>query len=166
MCVDKHRVNHRFEIEDVVFLTMHPFKPSPWRRGGAERMRPRLIGPFRVIQRAREVAYKLELTAGSQGCNIYHVSCLQRAWGPQVTTPIELPPLDERGQMLLTPEEIMDVRERRLRSRVIREYCVRWGDWSVEDATWESEHILQHPGLWLLEDKQSQERKTVMSPPI
>jgi hypothetical protein len=44
--------------------------------------------------------------------------------------------------MLLTPEEIMDVRERRLRSKVIREYHVRWRDWSVEDATWESEHIL------------------------
>ena len=42
--------------------------------------------------------------------------------------PIELPPVDERGQMLLTPEEIMDVWERRLRSRVIREYRVRWRD--------------------------------------
>jgi hypothetical protein len=68
--------------------------------------------------------------------------------------------------MLLTPEEIMDVRERRLRSRVIREYRIRWRDWPVEDATWESEHILQHPGLRLLEDKQSQEGRIVMSPPL
>jgi hypothetical protein len=100
-----------------------------------------------VIHRAGEVAYELELTAGSRGRSIYHLSCLQRAWGPQVTTPIELPPLDKRGQMLLTPEEIMDVRERKLRSRVIKEYHIRWRDWLIEDATWESEHILQHPGL-------------------
>jgi hypothetical protein len=33
----------------------------------------------------------------------------------------------------------------------------------VKDATWEGEHILQHPGLMLLEDKQSQEGRTVMS---
>jgi hypothetical protein len=33
----------------------------------------------------------------------------------------------------------------------------------VEDATWEGEHILQHPGLMLLEDKQSREGRTVMS---
>jgi hypothetical protein len=29
----------------------------------------------------------------------------------------------------------------------------------MEDATWEGEHILQHPGLMLLEDKQSRERR-------
>jgi hypothetical protein len=73
-------------------------------------MRPRLFGPFRVIQRDGEVAYELEFPEGCQCHNVYHVSCLQRACGPQVTTPIELLPLDERGWMLLTPEEIMDVR--------------------------------------------------------
>jgi hypothetical protein len=68
--------------------------------------------------------------------------------------------------MLLTPDDIMDVRERRLRRRVIKEYRVRWRDLLVEDATWESEHILQHPGLRLLEDNQSQEGRIVMSPPL
>jgi hypothetical protein len=33
----------------------------------------------------------------------------------------------------------------------------------VKDATWEEEHILQHPRLMLLEDKQSREGRTVMS---
>jgi hypothetical protein len=80
--------------------------------------------------------------------------------------PIELPPLDERGQMLLTTEEIVGVRERRLRSRMVREYRVKWRDWPTEDATWEREHILQRLGLQLLEDKQSQGGRTVMSPPL
>ena len=80
--------------------------------------------------------------------------------------PIELLPLDERGQMLLTTEEIVGVRERRLRSRMVREYRVKWRDWPAEDATWEREHILQRLGLQLLEDKQSQGRRTVMSPPL
>jgi hypothetical protein len=66
-------------------------------------MRSLLFGPFRVVQRDGEVAYKLELLEGSQRHNVYHVSCLQRAWGPQVTTSNELPLADERGQMLLTP---------------------------------------------------------------
>jgi hypothetical protein len=35
----------------------------------------------------------------------------------------------------------------------------------VEDATWEGEKILQHPGLMLLEDKKSREGRTVMSRP-
>jgi len=53
------------------------------------------------------------------------------ASGPRVTTSIEISPLDERGQMILTPEEVLDVWERRLRSKVIREYRIRWRDWPV-----------------------------------
>jgi hypothetical protein len=34
---------------------------------------------------------------------------------------------------------------------------------SSRDATWESEQVLYHPGLVLLEDKQFQEGRTVMS---
>jgi hypothetical protein len=39
----------------------------------------------------------------------------------------------------------------------------RWRGLPVEDATWESQQVLQHPGLVLLEDKQSREGRTVMS---
>jgi hypothetical protein len=69
-----------------------------------------------------------------------------------------------KGQLVLTPERIVDVRERRMRSRVIREYLVIWRGFPTEDATWEGEQILQHPDLELLEDKQSREGRTVMSP--
>jgi hypothetical protein len=33
----------------------------------------------------------------------------------------------------------------------------------VEDTTWESEQVLQHLGLVLLEDEQSREGRTLMS---
>jgi hypothetical protein len=75
------------------------------------------------------------------------VSCLKKAVGQQVTTLAELPPLDEEGQLVLILEEILDVKERILRSRVIREFLIRWRDLSVEDATWEGDHILQHLDL-------------------
>jgi hypothetical protein len=120
-------------------------------------MRPHLFGPFRVIQRAKDVTYMLEWTEGGQGHGIYHASCIQRTWGPHVTTPTELPPLYERGRMLLTPEEIL---------RVTREYRVRWRNWLIEDVMLENEHILQHLGLWLLEDKKSREGRIFMSPPF
>ena len=60
-------------------------------------------------------------------------------------------------------KEVLEQREHRLRSRVIRECLVRWRGLPVEDATWEGEHILQHPKLMLLEDKPSREGRTVMS---
>ena len=91
---------------------------------------------------------------------------LPKGMGTTSHYPIELPPLDERGKMFLTTEEIVGVRERKLRSRMVREYRVKWRDWSVEDAMWEREHILQRLGLQLLEEKQSRGGRTVMSPPL
>jgi hypothetical protein len=65
--------------------------------------------------------------------------------------------------MELVLEEVLEKRERRLRSRVIRECLVIWRGLPVKDATWEGENILQHLGLMLLEEKQSWEGRTVMS---
>jgi hypothetical protein len=108
------------------------------------------------------VAYELELPEGSKIHIIFHVSCLKKVVGQQINILEELPPLDEEAQLELVPKEVLEQREHRLRSRVIRECFVRWRGLPMEDATWEGEHILQHPGLMLLEDKQSQEGRTMM----
>jgi len=62
-----------------------------------------------------EVAYEMEFPKGNKIHNVFHVSCLNRALGQQVTSSIELPPLDEEGNLFLIPEEVLEVRERRLR---------------------------------------------------
>jgi hypothetical protein len=132
------------------------------KRSRENKLKPRFYGPYKVIKRVGEVAYELELLEGSKIHNAFHISCLKKAVGQQVSIS-ELPPLDEEGQLQLVSEEVLEQRERRLRSRVIRECLVRRRGFPVEDATWEGEHILQHPGLMLLEDKQSQEGRIVMS---
>ena len=130
-------------------------KSSMNKRGG-NNIKPTFYGPYKVIQRVGKVAYELELREGSQIHNMFHVSCLKKVVEQFINTSEELPPLDEEGQLELVPEEVPEFRERRLRSKVIRECLVRWRGLPVEDATWESEQILQHPGLVLTEDKQYQ----------
>ena len=107
-----------------------------------------------VIRRIGQVAYELELPQGSKIHNIFHVPCMKKALGQQVTVTEELPPTDDEGNLVLQPEAIIDTRERQLQSRMVREFLVRWKNLLDEDATWESENILQHPSLQLLEDKQ------------
>jgi hypothetical protein len=48
----------------------------------------------------------------------------------------ELPPLDEEGKLILIPEEVLEVRENKLRRRSIKEYLVKWKNIPNEDATW------------------------------
>ena len=148
-------MERQFELGELVYLRLQPYRQSTLKQKGAEKLKPRFYGPYRVIRRIGQVAYELELPQGSKIHNIFHVSCLKKALGQQVTATDELPPTDDEGHLVLQPEAIIDTRERQLRSRTVREFLVRWKNLPDEDATWESEKILQHPSLQLLEDKQN-----------
>jgi hypothetical protein len=89
------------------------------------------------------MAYELDLPQGRKIHNVFHVSCLKISIGQQIT-PIEvLPPLDEEGKLILIPKEILEIQEKNLSRRSINEYFVKWKDLPIEDATWESEQVLQ-----------------------
>ena len=102
------------------------------------------------------MAYELELPEESKIHNVFHVSSLKKTLGQHIAPSTELPPLDDEGLLVLIPERILQVQERKLCNRVIREYLVKWKELPMEDATWEGEQVLQHPSLQLLEDKQFQ----------
>ena len=109
------------------------------------------------------MAYELDFLEESKIHNVFHVLNLKKIVGQHIAPSTEFPPLDDEGIWVLIPENILQVRERKLRNRVIREYLVKWKDFPIEDATWEGEQVLQHLGLRLLEDKQFQAGKTAMS---
>ena len=57
---------------------------------------------------------------GSKIHNVFHVSCLNKVVGKHIPFPYTLPPLDDEGQIVLTPDKILGTRERRLQSRTIK----------------------------------------------
>ena len=85
------------------------------------------------------MAYELELPEESKIYNVFYVSNLKKTVGQHISPSTELPPLDDEGILVLIPERILQVRERKLRNRVIREYLVKWKELPMEDATWEGE---------------------------
>jgi hypothetical protein len=143
---------------------MQPYKQDSIKRSGVEKLQPRFFGPYKVSRRIGAGAYKLELPQGSIIHNFFHVLCLKKSLGKHIR-PIEvLPPMDEEGQLVLILEEVLEIQEKRIRNRSIKEYLIRWKDLPIEDATWEQEHVVREADLKLLEDKQFQEGETVMSP--
>jgi hypothetical protein len=92
-----------------------------------------------INRRIGVVAYEMDLPQGSPIHNIFHVFCLKKVIGQHII-PIEtLPPTDEKGYLVLILEEILEVREKRVRKRSIKEYLIKWKDLPIKDATWENE---------------------------
>jgi len=87
------------------------------------------------------VAYALELPESSRVHNVFHVSCLKRMIGQHQQAQTLLPMLDDEGRIIFEPEYIITTKERRLRTRVIKEYLIKWKNLLKEDATWESKKL-------------------------
>nr|GEU65372.1 putative reverse transcriptase domain-containing protein [Tanacetum cinerariifolium] len=98
-----------FVVGDKVML-----KVSPWRGvirfGKRGKLSPRFIGPFKVIERIRPVAYKLELPDKLRGIHdTFHVSNLKRCFvNDDVVIPLDEVQLDDKLHFVEEPVEIMD----------------------------------------------------------
>jgi hypothetical protein len=66
----------------------------------------------------------------------------------------------------LIPEEVLEVREKQLRNREVREYMVKWKNLPIQDATWENEQVLQQAGAKLLVGKQFPVGERLYCPPL
>jgi hypothetical protein len=102
-------VERTFEVGDLVYLRLQPYKRVSIKRSGTENLQPRFFGPYRVNKKVGAVAYELDLPHGRKIHNVFHVSCLKRAIGKHIIPIEELPPLDEEGPLILVPEEIVEV---------------------------------------------------------
>ena len=76
--VDKHRREMEYEVGEKVFL-----KVSPWkgiiRFGRQEKLSPRYIGPYEILERVGPLAYRLALPQElSQIHYVFHVFMLRK----------------------------------------------------------------------------------------
>nr|GEY78912.1 reverse transcriptase domain-containing protein [Tanacetum cinerariifolium] len=101
-----------FEVGDKVML-----KVSPWRGvicfGKRGKLSPRFIRPFKVTERIRPVAYKLELPDKLCGIHdTFHVFNLKRCFvNEDVVIPLDEVYLDDKLHFVEEPVEIMDREE-------------------------------------------------------
>ena len=120
-------------------------KVSPWK--GVIRFRkrgklgPRFIGPFKVIARVGEVAYRLELPPElSQIHNTFHVSQLRKCLADESAhVPIDDIQVDERLNYVERPIAILERKTKSLRNKEIGLVKVQWQHRKGSEWTWEPE---------------------------
>ncbi|XP_038990397.1 uncharacterized protein LOC120113327 [Phoenix dactylifera] len=144
---DKKRREVKFQEGDFV-LKVSPSK-GVTRFGRHSKLNPRYIGPFEILSRVGEVAYKLALLPElSSVHNVFHVSLLRR-YIPDPSHIVQHEPLQIDRDLIYEeyPLRIIDHKEQVLRRRIIPYVKVQWSNHSEREATWELEEDMRarHP---------------------
>ncbi|WVZ97800.1 LOW QUALITY PROTEIN: hypothetical protein U9M48_043312 [Paspalum notatum var. saurae] len=137
-----------FKVDDFVYLKVSPMR-GIWRFNMKGKLAPRYIGPFKIVERKGEVAYKLELPSNLSGIhNVFHVSQLKKCLRNK--HPLEGPDVQEDLTYTEHPVKILETSERVTRNRRIKMCRVQWKHHSEDEATWEREEELRatYPGLF------------------
>lgn len=111
------------------------------RFGKSGKLSPRFIGPFEILERIGEVAYRLALPPQLSGVhNVFHVSML-RKYEPDPSHVLDWVDLevDEDSSYEERPVQILDTQEQLLRGKTISLIKVLWRHHGVEEATWVQE---------------------------
>ena len=128
---------------DWLFLRLQPYKHMSLNQSKKDKkLSPKYHGPYKVFQKARTIAYKLELLASSWVHPVFHVSFLNKVIGDKIPVQTIFLELDEEGKSILDPKVITETRICQLRNRSISKYLIKWKSVPVEDSTWEDEYFI------------------------
>lgn len=135
-----YRRDLQFQKGEKVYLKVSPMK-GVFRFGRSGKLSPRFIGPFEIVKRVGEVAYKLALPSEMVGIHdVFHV-CMLKKCHTEFPSPLlkDHVVLKENLTYEEHPLKILHKQERNLRNRSIFFVKVLWKNHSEREATWEKE---------------------------
>jgi hypothetical protein len=149
---NKRRQLLKFEVGDHVYLRVSPIKGVK-RVGVKEKLAPRYMRPFPILEKYGTVAYKLDLPPSLGGVyDIFHVSQLKKCLKAPVDIVLpKVTPLEPDLSYCEHPIKVLDQKDRATRCKTIKFLKIQWSNHSEEEATWESKDFLhsRHPDFML-----------------
>nr|GEY87632.1 putative reverse transcriptase domain-containing protein [Tanacetum cinerariifolium] len=137
---DLKRKPMEFQVVDKVMLKVSPWK-GVVRFGKWGKLNPRYVGPFKVLERIGDVAYKLDLPKELSRVHItFHVSNLKKCHADEpLAVPLDGLHFDDKLHFVEEPVEIVDREVKRLKRSRIPLVKVRWNSKRGPKFTWEHE---------------------------
>jgi len=141
---DKRRKPIEFAVGDHVYIKVSPMKGIQ-RFGVKQRLAPHYVGPYRILEKKGNVAYKFQLPVELRAIfPVFHVSQLKKCLRVPEER-VEVRDINLKSDLVYEekPVAVVDCKERVTRNRVVMFYKVLWSDHGEEDATWETEDYLK-----------------------
>lgn len=88
---DRKRRASSFVIGDLVFLKLQPYRQTSLAKRPCDKLAARYYGPYKIVEKIGEVAYKLRLPVECKIHPVFHVSQLKAAHGASLN-PTPIPP--------------------------------------------------------------------------
>ena len=110
----------------MVYLKV-PTQLETLKMGKCQKFSPRYYGPFKILKKIGNIAYKIELTNGIKAHLVFHVSRLKRTLNPleNVVSPNVLMEFIAPPSTPHEPERILGFRDRHTRHNVYKEALVK-----------------------------------------
>ena len=133
---DMKRKDIRYEIGEKMFLKVSPWK-KVMRFGKKDKLSPRFIGPYEVIEKVSPMAYRLALPSDLEKIhNVFHVSMLRRYMSdPSHVVSSETIELRLDLTYEEEPVEILAREVKELQNKKIPLVKVLWRNHKTEEAT-------------------------------
>ncbi|CAA7036029.1 unnamed protein product [Microthlaspi erraticum] len=146
---DKKRRELSFVPGDKIFLKLRPYRQQSVAKRLYQKMAARYYGPFEVVEKIGEVAYRLQLPPDSKIHLVFHVSQLKPALGSSHQVSALPASFATSPTLVIEPEEIV---ETRYNTAGRLEGLVKWKGLPTHEQSWvlASELLNEFPEL---EDK-------------
>ena len=86
-------------------MKIKPYRQMSLRKRRNEKLSPKYFGPYKILEKNRKVAYKLELPPPTSIHPVFHVSQLKKALGDHTTVNQLTPYMNENYEWLTQLEE-------------------------------------------------------------
>lgn len=132
---DTRRRKLEFASGDWVFLKVSPMRGTK-RFGLKGKLAPRFVGPFQIVQKIGDVAYRLDLPASMKVHPVFHVSMLRRCVrdSSQIIPVVDIELRDD-CTFEQRPRAIVDSDTRNTRRTSTEIVKVQWSE-DPSDCTW------------------------------
>lgn len=143
---NNHRRDVSFQVGDTVFLNLRLHQQQSVCKRIYQKLVARCYGPFRIIKRIGNVAYKLQLLLESRVHPFFHVSCLKKTLGNKPQDEAKLPEeLETDLAIKYEPEGIWAKRFKKRETEQILQLLVQWKGRRAEETTWEDADVFLSP---------------------